>query len=1039
MYPLQLLKMKNFTSTLNICVALLFTNLVFSQTAPVQIIHNSADLSINTVDIYLDGTILIEDLAFRTATPFLDLPAGNLISIDIAPGNSTSSAESFSNLTTILDVNETYIMVGNGIVSATGYNPNEPFALSIFPQGRKIATNSLNTDVLFCHGGTDTGSVDIVNTTVLPISKFVNNISYTSFNTNYLELTTSNYTIDVTDVTGNRVIRSYDFFLENLNLQGQAITVVSNGFLNPSQNSNGASYGLLIARASGGNLIELIQSNYARVQILQNSADLSVASVDLYVDNKLVKKDFTFRSSTPYLDLNASVPVSIDIAPANSTSSAESIYNFTTTFTIGETYILVANGILSTSGYAPSVPFNISIFNKGREASYDPINTDVLIYHGATDAPTIDIVETDVPLGTLANDITYSLFSSDYVELPTADYTIDVRAANGTTVLKTYSGALQTLGLNGASVTLLASGFIDPSQNSNGPEFGLWVAGVFGGDMIPLQLYVPTPKARVQVIHNSADTANNLIDVYLNGTLLINNFKFRTASKFINVPADTPITISVAPSTSISELESFYTFTETLTNNKKYIIVTNGIRSTTGYTPAQPFGFSIFDQGREIASNSLNTDILVNHGATDAPVVDIVETSIPSGTIVDDISYNTFNSNYLELPTADFKLDVTDTNGTTVLKTYLAPLHSFNFSGKSLTIVASGFLDPSQNSDGPEFGLWVATASGGNLIPLQLYEAPKKARVQIIHNSADEANALVDVYLNGEILLDDFKFRTATQFIDVPAETTITISIAPSTSTSDTESFYSLSDSFVSNKTYVIVANGITSTTGYFPNQPFVLTIFDQGREIASNSLNTDILVNHGATDAPIVDIVETSIPAGTIVDDISYNSFNTNYLELSTSNYVLEVRDVSGIDIVASYSAPLANLNLQGQAITVVASGFIDPLQNSNGSPFGLWAALASGGDLVELPNITLKAEKFSKNTFTIFPNPASITLKIALPSNKKIYKVTIIDVTGRTVLNNNSTQNNTIDISNLSNGIYMLSLRIDGGNYNQKFIVRK
>lgn len=1031
--------MKNLTHLLSICFTFLFANLLFSQTAPVQIIHNSADLSVNTVDIYLDGTILIEDLAFRSATPFLDLPAGNLISIGIAPGNSTSSSESFFNISTTLDINETYIMVGNGIVSASGYSPNEPFALSIFPQGRKIATNPLNTDVLFCHGVTDTGSLDIVNTTVLPISKFINNLSYTSFNTNYLELPTSNYTIDITDVSGNRVIRSYDFILERLNLEGKAITLVTSGFLNQSQNNNGPSFGLWYAMESGGKLIQFDQSEYARVQIIHNSPDLSVANVDLYVDNKLVKKDFNFRTSTPYLDLKALEPVSIDIAPANSASSAESIYNYTTNFNIGDTYILVANGILSSVGYSPNIPFNFSVFNKGRETAYDSKNTDVLFFNGSTDINTIDIAETDVPLGTLVDDLSHGTFAEDYLELPTSDYVFDVKSANGITVLKTYSANLQTLGLNVAALTVLTSGFSDPSENSNGPEFGVFVANVFGGNMIPLQLHVPIPKARIQIIHNSADAANNLVDIYLNGNILLNNFKFRTASKFINVPADTPITISVAPSTSTSELESFYTFTETLTNTKKYIIVANGIRSSTGYTPNQPFGFSIFDQGREIATNATNTDILINHGATDAPIVDIVETRVPAGALVDDISYNSFNSNYLELPTADFKFDVTDADGTTVLKTYLAPFESFNFSGKSLTIVASGFLDPSQNSNGPKFGLWIATSLGGNLIQLQIYEAPKKARIQIIHNSADEANALVDVYLNGEILFDDFKFRTATQFIDVPAETPITISIAPSTSASDIESFYSLSNSFVANKTYIIVANGITNTTGYTPNQPFGLSIFDQGRETATNVANTDILINHGATDAPIVDIVETSVPAGTIVDDISYNSFNSNYLELSTANYVLDVRDITGINIIASYSAPLATLNLQGQALTVVASGFIDSLQNSSGSPFGLWAALASGGDLIELENANLKTEGFSNNMFTIFPNPVSSILNISIPKDKKIYGTRIVDATGRTIKNDTLIKNNSIDISNLSNGIYMLSIEIDGVNYNKKFIVRK
>ncbi|MFN3939117.1 MAG: hypothetical protein ACK4IY_00935, partial [Chitinophagales bacterium] len=55
--------------------------------------------------------------------------------------------------------------------------------------------------------------------------------------------------------------------------------------------------------------------------------------------------------------------------------------------------------------------------------------------------------------------------------------------------------------------------------------------------------------ARVQVIHNSADPAANRVDVYLNGSLLLNNFKFRTATPFIDAPAETPITISIAPYT----------------------------------------------------------------------------------------------------------------------------------------------------------------------------------------------------------------------------------------------------------------------------------------------------------------------------------------------------------------------------------------------------------------------------------------------------------------------------------------------------------
>ena len=65
------------------------------------------------------------------------------------------------------------------------------------------------------------------------------------------------------------------------------------------------------------------------------------------------------------------------------------------------------------------------------------------------------------------------------------------------------------------------------------------------------------------------------------------------------------------------------------------------------------------------------------------------------------------------------------------------------------------------------------------------------ARVQIIHNSADMAAQSVDVYLNNELLLDNFSFRTSTPFVDIPANEDITISIAPSTSMSASQGIVS--------------------------------------------------------------------------------------------------------------------------------------------------------------------------------------------------------------------------------------------------------
>jgi len=774
----------------------------------------------------------------------------------------------------------------------------------------------------------------------------------------------------------------------------------------------------------------------ARVQVIHNSADAAAAVVDVYLNGDILLNDFAFRTATPFIDAPAGVPIQIDIAPGTSTSVAQSIYNIAPTLTSGETYVIVANGIVSPTGYAPAQPFGLAVFAQGRETASFATSTDVLVNHGSTDAPTVDVVETSVPAGTIVDDISYPNFSSGYLEFPTADYVLAVKDATGTVTVATYAAPLAALSLQGAALTVLASGFLNPSVNSDGPAFGLYVALASGGALIPLPLVTPPPTARVQVIHNSADAAAALVDVYLNGDLLLNDFAFRTATPFVDAPAGTPIQIDIAPSTSTSVAQSIYNIAPTLTAGETYVLVANGIVSPTGYTPAQPFGLSVFAQGREASSNAANTDVLVNHGSTDAPTVDVVETSVPAGTIVDDISFPNFNSAYLELPTADYTLAVRDATGAVTVATYSAPLATLNLQGSALTVVASGFLNPANNSDGPAFGLYVALASGGALIPLPLVTPPTTARVQVIHNSADAAAALVDVYLNGDLLLNDFAFRSATPFIDAPAGTPIQIDIAPGTSTSVAQSIYNIAPTLTAGETYVLVANGIVSATGYSPAQPFGLSVFAQGRETSSNAANTDVLVNHGSTDAPTVDVVEAN-SGGTVVNDISFPNFNSDYLELPTADYVLDVKSADGASLVARYNAPLQTLNLQGAALVVVASGFLNPAVNSNGAAFGLWVALPAGGSLVELPAV-LSSQSFDFSTVAVFPNPTSEVLNINIPFSFDTVSGQVIDISGRAVKSINKVENS-IDVSNLSNGLYVLDLLIDNKPFKQKFIVSK
>jgi len=304
------------------------------------------------------------------------------------------------------------------------------------------------------------------------------------------------------------------------------------------------------------------------------------------------------------------------------------------------------------------------------------------------------------------------------------------------------------------------------------------------------------------------------------------------------------------------------------------------------------------------------------------------------------------------------------------------------------------------------------------------------ARVQVIHNSADAAAEFVDVYLNDALLIPNFEFRTASPFIDAPAGEEIELSVAPPNSSGVEEAIYTAPVTLTEGETYVVVADGIVSGSGYNPPQDFGLQIYPLGREAASDPANTDVLVHHGSTDAPAVDVVETGVGAGTIVDDLAYTEFQ-GYLELPTADYTLQINTADGSTGVVSYAAPLATLGLDGAAFVAVASGFLDPSQNSDGPAFGVYVALPAGGELVALPSATLGVEDFDINNFVMYPNPTASELNFEYPTlDSNGFNIIITDMQGRTIVTNRiNASNQSMDVTNLSSGLYQV-LIMDGND---------
>lgn len=333
-------------------------------------------------------------------------------------------------------------------------------------------------------------------------------------------------------------------------------------------------------------------------------------------------------------------------------------------------------------------------------------------------------------------------------------------------------------------------------------------------------------------------------------------------------------------------------------------------------------------------------------------------------------------------------------------------------------------------------------------------EQPPTARVQVIHNSADAAAAEVDVWLDDTLLLDNFAFRTASPFVNAPAGVEFTIAIQGPDSTSPDNPIWSQNYTLEEDYTYILVAEGIVSTTGYDPNVPFDIAVFDMGREVANFPNNTDVMVHHGATDAPTVDVYETGVGAGEIVNDLMYSAF-AGYIELETLDYVLEIRDDTGTNTVAAFEAPLATLELEGEALSVIASGFLTPENNSDGPAFGLYVALAAGGELVELPVIETDAgDDIVTNSTQLlgnYPNPFNPTtqIKFALSEAGPV-SIEIFNIKGekvRTLVNEIRPASQYTEIwngkddsdSSVASGVYFYKMKAGRYTSTKKMILMK
>ncbi len=471
-------------------LCLLLPMAMLAQTAKIQLIHNSADIALATIDLYLDGVLWLDDLPYHSASSFVTVPAGAPIQLHIAFGNSTSVTDAVASFTYNLTDNRHYILVADGIISANLYMPGnagaKAFDLKKYDDAFTTALSPAATDLLFHHGVTDAGEIDWLNFGTG--ASLASNVAFGLFE-GYEVLATNDYRIKVAYAGSSLAIGVYDLPLSSLGLNGEAVTVVASGFLDPQRNNEGEPFGLWLARPSGGALIELEKST-AKVQLLHNAADLELSQVDVYLDGELLLDNVVFRTATAYLELPAGSTIQLALAPDTSTSVNSALAAFLFNLEVDALYSIMISGIYNGSGYDPASigihALNMRSLRHNAQVAPNMNQVKVHFHHGTTDAPTIDI-RTVAGGGTiLVDDLSYGVQTPSQV-LQQQAYVIEVTDAAGINGIKSYVLPLTPSAIGSEPVSIIASGFLDPSQNSNGAAFGLFTTPENGGAFVPLQ------------------------------------------------------------------------------------------------------------------------------------------------------------------------------------------------------------------------------------------------------------------------------------------------------------------------------------------------------------------------------------------------------------------------------------------------------------------------------------------------------------------------------------------------------------------------
>jgi hypothetical protein len=560
--------------------------------------------------------------------------------------------------------------------------------------------------------------------------------------------------------------------------------------------------------------------------------------------------------------------------------------------------------------------------------------------------------------------------------------------------------------------------------------------------------------AKIQIVHNSPDYIIDTVDVWCDSVKIANDLVFRKGTQMLTVDSGFHvITVSKKFSTDSSALYSLLKVEGfRIDTGKTYLAFITGVVDTTTYA-TNPGGidrslsFVSIDTYKS-TGNNVQVDLHVFNGTPDAPQWDLNEIGLPGLTkIADDLAYNSFSPSTI-LTGANTMFNITSADSSAIFAAYRLNMSVATLKGTSACIFSSGVNDTTSNPTLAKLNNYYVVQNNGTVVPLTVLMSD----FQFVHNSADVTNDSVDVYINGVLALDNIHFRGATAFLSYKSLLPFNMAVAPATSASVADAFYTSNMTLDTTTSYYMIAHGVKNTGSYAANPEgkntgFKISTYKGARKTATAPKNVDLLYFHGVTDLQAT-TCRGEAQSQFLSKNDSYGAFHGYGAHTSLDNITMELKDAAADTLLYTGSADFGAY--QGKTGLAFVSGFLHASSsvNQDGDTLVMFVVWTDGNvDSIAIkPVVTGIREQVLGNAMvSLMPNPAADVFTIGLTVKKQSsIAVTVADITGRVVSESTQTVRSGInmlpvDATGMKAGIYFVTLSTDGETVTRKITIMK